>query len=213
MTEPHNTLDALLKIAGWDKDGLEISLFHKDDINNIYAEHGINISFADGQIRVSNFFAGRRTFFQGGGMLSPNTIIGRYCSISINANVGSTRHNMEWLSTGRLPPSTAAQPPVAAPFTIVGHDVWIGAGATVIGGVKIGHGACIGAGSVVTRDVAPYAIVAGSPARLIRYRFPEEVVESLLTSKWWSLPEDVIGQMPYHDIEACLRFLRDYRRG
>lgn len=67
----------------------------------------------------------------------------------------------------------------------IGHDVWIGHGATIMPGVSIGTGAVIGAGAVVTRDVAPYEIVGGVPARRIRMRFPDEVVVRLLASTWW----------------------------
>jgi acetyltransferase-like isoleucine patch superfamily enzyme len=86
--------------------------------------------------------------------------------------------------------------------TIVGNDVWIGAGALVLDGVSIGDGAVVGAGAVVTKDVPPYAVVAGSPARVLRHRFDEETVEWLLALRWWDRPEDWLrrhaGSM--HDI-------------
>ena len=77
----------------------------------------------------------------------------------------------------------------------IGHDVWIGAGAYVRSGVKIGSGAVIGARAVVTRDVMPYAIVAGNPARLIRSRFDEETVARLLELQWWDWPLEKIREM------------------
>ena len=67
----------------------------------------------------------------------------------------------------------------------IGHDAWIGHGATIMPGVSIGIGAVIGAGAVVTKDVAPYEIVGGVPARRIRMRFPANVIERLLSSAWW----------------------------
>ena len=77
-------------------------------------------------------------------------------------------------------------------LTIIGADVWVGARATIVAGVRIGIGAVIGTGSVVTHDVPPYSIVAGVPAKVVRYRFSEDVIEKLLDSKWWELPDTVI---------------------
>jgi hypothetical protein len=69
---------------------------------------------------------------------------------------------------------------------VIGHDVWIGHGATIMPGVVVGMGAVVGAGSVVTRDVAPYAIVAGAPARVIRMRFDHEHIGRIARSEWWN---------------------------
>jgi acetyltransferase-like isoleucine patch superfamily enzyme len=76
------------------------------------------------------------------------------------------------------------------PKVTIGADVWIGARAIIIGGIAIGHGAIIAAGAVVTKEVLPYSIVGGVPAKLIRFRFEKEVIERLLDSKWWELPEE-----------------------
>jgi acetyltransferase-like isoleucine patch superfamily enzyme len=84
------------------------------------------------------------------------------------------------------PPSWAGRPQV------IGSDVWIGAGATILGPVTVGDGAIVGAGAVVTRDVEPYTVVAGNPARAVRRRFSDEVVARLLDLRWWDWPEDRI---------------------
>lgn len=76
--------------------------------------------------------------------------------------------------------------------TVIGNDVWIGNGATILPGVKIGNGAIIGARSVVAGDVPDYAVVAGNPARVIRLRFPEEDIRRLLAAAWWNWPADRI---------------------
>ncbi len=74
----------------------------------------------------------------------------------------------------------------------IGHDVWIGFGAYVLGSVSVGHGAVIGAGAVVTKDVPPYAVVAGNPARVVRYRVAEHLVRPMLDIAWWDWPEDLV---------------------
>lgn len=83
--------------------------------------------------------------------------------------------------------------------TLVGSDVWVGAGAVVLSGVNIGDGAIVAAGSLVRSDVPPYAIVAGNPARVIRLRFSEAEVASLLRISWWLWPES--------EIRSCVKLL------
>jgi phosphonate metabolism protein (transferase hexapeptide repeat family) len=77
---------------------------------------------------------------------------------------------------------------------VVGHDVWIGHGAIVLPGLTIGHGAVVGAGAVVTKDVEAYAIVAGVPARRIKWRFPKKIREGLLKLAWWDWPHEKLAQ-------------------
>lgn len=75
---------------------------------------------------------------------------------------------------------------------VIGHDVWIGRDVTILTSVTIGTGAVVGAGAVVTRDVPPYAVVAGVPAKVMRYRFDEATIARLLASKWWLWPDEKI---------------------
>ena len=77
----------------------------------------------------------------------------------------------------------------------IGHDVWLGSGAIVMSGVTVGHGAVVAAHAIVTKDVPPYAIVGGNPAKVIRYRFDEETVAALLDAQWWDLPRDKIATL------------------
>lgn len=77
---------------------------------------------------------------------------------------------------------------------IVGNDVWIGSRVMVVGGVTIGDGAVIAAGAVVTKDVPPYAVVGGVPAKVIRYRFSEDIVKFLEELEWWNLPESELKE-------------------
>ena len=109
---------------------------------------------------------------------------------------------MEWV--GMSPVFYSGRDSVRAKFsqhkleglalTKIGNDVWIGRSAIVLSGVNIGNGAVIGAGSVVTKDVPDYAIVAGNPAKLIRYRFDEHTIQELQSLKWWAWPDEKIKQ-------------------
>ncbi|WP_458097231.1 CatB-related O-acetyltransferase [Roseomonas sp. WA12] len=126
--------------------------------------------------------------------------IGRYCSIAQGVVIFlGGNHRTDWVSTypfNSLPAWPEAAGIGGHPATrgdvTVGSDVWIGEGASILSGISIGHGAVIGARSVVTRSVAPYAIVAGNPARLIRRRFPAHVVDALLEAAWWDRTDDEV---------------------
>lgn len=130
-----------------------------------------------------------------------NCQIGSFCSIANNTNIGGPNHPLEWVSTSPVFCANGGGPkchlgnlpePIIAP-TIVGHDVWIGARAIVMQGITIGTGAVVGAGAVVTKDVPPYAIVAGCPAKIIRFRFDEDTISRLLESKWWELSDEELA--------------------
>jgi phosphonate metabolism protein (transferase hexapeptide repeat family) len=77
---------------------------------------------------------------------------------------------------------------------VIGHDVWIGHNATVMPGVSVGNGAAIGAGAVVTKDVEPYTIVVGVPARPLRLRFRPEIIEGLQRTGWWDWPHELLKE-------------------
>lgn len=96
-------------------------------------------------------------------------------------------------------------------LVVIGNDVWIGARATLLDGVAIGNGAVVGAGAVVTKDVPPYAVVGGVPARVIRYRFTPEQIESLEASQWWDWDLDRLKahHESFRDIED---WMADYER-
>lgn len=130
--------------------------------------------------------------------------IGKFVSISWNVTIGPPEHLMTSLSThpfvysnkwGILPNDSLISYDEYSSSCEIGHDVWIGANAIILRGVKIGTGAVIGAGAVVTRDVPPYAVVVGVPARILKYRFSQEVIDALLKSKWWNAPPEKISKL------------------
>jgi virginiamycin A acetyltransferase len=120
-------------------------------------------------------------------------VIGKFCSIAAEARfiMNGGNHPTDWLTTSPLPAFghgwEVAMPTAwpVRPDTVVGNDAWIGYGATIMPGVRIGDGAIVATRSVVTKDVPPYAIVGGNPAQVIRMRFAPDVVGRLLALRWW----------------------------
>lgn len=121
-----------------------------------------------------------------------NAEIGSYCSIASGVKIGQGDHDLKCVSTsthiyGSKHGITNHND--CEKKTVIGNDVWIAANVCIKQGVNVGTGAVVGAGAVVTKDVPPYAIVAGVPAKVIRYRFDDETIKMLLESKWWELDE------------------------
>ncbi|MFW6263972.1 MAG: Vat family streptogramin A O-acetyltransferase [Cyanobacteriota bacterium] len=129
-------------------------------------------------------------------------IIGKFCAIASDVkfimNGGSHRLNdFTTYPFSIFGHAWAESAPTSWPYkgdTIIGNDVWIGYDALIMPGVKVGDGAVIGARSVVTKDVAPYTIVAGNPAQVVRKRFEDDVIALLLKLKWWDWTLDKITQ-------------------
>jgi acetyltransferase-like isoleucine patch superfamily enzyme len=159
--------------------------------------------------------------------------IGRYCSFGEAVQVGRHPHPLHWVSTSpffyhnydeildqRLPEGVElvpqrdfqrSGPPAVAKFTDIGNDVWIGHGAFILPGVSIGDGAAVAAMSVVTMDVPPYAVVAGSPARVIRYRFPDGQIELLRNSRWWDFAPWSLKGARTDDVESFVELVASVR--
>lgn len=129
--------------------------------------------------------------------------IGRYCSIGRGVTIGepARNHPVEAVSTSPIVSQGYRE---VMKMTSIGHDVWIGHDAVIMAGVTVGHGAIIGRSAVVTKDVEPYQIVGGVPARSIRYRFDADIREALLASQWWNLDHDGLLGLPFEDPQAFL---------
>lgn len=147
-----------------------------------------------------------------------NTVIGKYCSIAGNVKCGLGTHPSRTFVSSH--PVFYSLNPILSGITFadkqyfdeysnttIGNDVWIGENAMIIGGINIGDGAIIAGGALVTKDVPPYAIVGGVPAKILKYRFEEEEVQFLLKLKWWELDKTIIKNnfILFHDIKTLMK--------
>lgn len=183
--------DVVHPIAGYDNE-----IYIKPTINNPNIIVGDFTYIADSEFEshVTNFYPWSRD----------KLIIGKFCQIAAGVEfmMNDANHQMNAVST--FPFYTLEgwdmDAPAASemPFkgnTVIGNDVWIGQNAVLLPGVTIGDGAIIGANSVVGSDVAPYTIVAGNPAKVIRKRFDDELIDLLLQFKWWDKSIDEIDTL------------------
>lgn len=182
------------------------------------------VDIGDNAVVYAPVDIGAFTYINVATVVFANVTLGRYCSIARNVQLGLARHPVHFLSSHpfQFSPGLFSRVPGYGALqtsrwrfhepTSIGHDVWIGANAMVISGVTIGTGAVVGAGAVVTRDVLPYEIVAGVPARKIGQRFDAPTVQRLLASRWWTLPLDLLASVPFDDIERALERLEAIRQ-
>ncbi len=142
--------------------------------------------------------------------------VGAYCSLGqdVTFMVGGA-HRVDWVSTFPfrarygMPGAFTDGHPATRGDIVVGSDVWIARDALVLSGVTVGHGAVVASRSVVTKDVRPYAVVAGNPAREVRRRFPDEQIDALLRIAWWDWPEgrvlEHVDSLCAGDVDAFIR--------
>lgn len=180
------------------------------DRDTVYLRNVIqDPSISVGEFTIYNDFVHDPRLFEKNNVLyhypvnGDRLIIGKFCSIACGAKFlfNSANHSLASLSTYPFPIFYEEWglniQDVAAAWDnkgdiVIGNDVWIGYEAVVLAGVTIGDGAVIGARAVVTKDVPPYAVVGGVPARLIRRRFPDDTISALLALRWWDWPADKI---------------------
>ncbi|AEG56751.1 hypothetical protein GOB13_31150 [Sinorhizobium meliloti] len=172
---------------------------------------GGRVTIGDAEIGPWNTI-GRFSYINSG-FIRKAVEIGRYCSIGRGVTIGTGTHDIDALSTSPVlaPPANIVKyaDPERRKSVVIGHDVWIGDQAIILTGVTVGTGAVIAAGAIVTKDVAPYSIVGGVPARPIarQVRFSEEVCGRLLDSRWWELPLQALRSSPFGSPVDFLKWL------
>jgi acetyltransferase-like isoleucine patch superfamily enzyme len=189
------------KLIGWP--------FRKRDRRSIFMKQNELYEACD----VGEWTFGRPQVSWGDGTLR----IGRFCSIGDGVKIlTGSEHHTDWLSTYPFHIAFTSAEELPAPAhtkgnVTIGHDVWIGNEAMILSGVTIGNGAVIAARAVVTRHVPAYAVVAGVPARVVRYRFDEETIRAIEKIAWWDWPVPKIEEaLPLLQSPDTAEFIRRY---
>ncbi len=200
----------------WKNRGKHLSLGYF--VNAVNCEFGKFVKIYDNaclfNCQIDNYtYIGRDSFFR-------NTKVGKFCSISQNIKSGLGKHpSSDFVSSHPAFYSTLKQ--CGASFVdknyfaelgkvIIGNDVWIGANCFIADDVTIGDGAILATGSVVNKDVPPYMIVGGVPAKIIRPRFDEKIIEQLLAFQWWNQSDEWLQKnvFAFHNVENFLELIK-----
>jgi len=144
--------------------------------------------------------------------------MGAFCAIGARTAINPFNHPTDWLSIHEFQyhPNSydwvdeyksmdrLTRTPDMFKSVTIGNDVWMGHNVNIMSGINVGDGAIVAAGAVVTKDVPPYAVVAGVPATVKRYRFSEDIIARLIRSRWWDLELTQLSGLPFNDIGRCL---------
>ena len=171
-------------------------IYNKQHLTKIYsirasikANYGMGVLISDMTVVADDVTIGDYSYVNRESSLE-NCIIGKFCSISSGVYICPFEHNNKMITTH--PVVRWGEPVSPRPKVIIGNDVLISLNAIILEGVTIGDGAVIAAGAIVTKDVKPYEIVGGVPAKHIKYRFSDDKIKSLLKLKWWDWDIEVI---------------------
>ncbi|WP_301539625.1 CatB-related O-acetyltransferase [Paenibacillus sp. NEAU-GSW1] len=183
-------------------------------MNHLYATHPPR--FLNGNTYIGPYTYGEPLVLAYG--VSNIVVIGKFCSIANGVTIMlGGNHRYDW---GTTYPFSAFMPEYSYIANvsrsngnvIIGNDVWLGMGATIMSGVTIGDGACIATNAQVTKNVPPYAIVGGNPARVIKYRFPQHIIDRMMEIKWWEWEpqqiEQVIPLLMSENFPAVFRYAK-----
>ncbi|VVO84074.1 CatB-related O-acetyltransferase [Pseudomonas fluorescens] len=184
-----------------------LSLFKRSTLT---LEEGVSLGYV--VIESKKLGIGAHTYIRSDCVLSAVASIGRFCSIGSGCFIGQQKssHPSDWLSSHpfQYTDTDLTYDPEVADVTI-GHDVWIGHSAMILEGVTVGTGAIIATRALVAHDVPPYAIVAGIPAKVVKYRHAPELIEKLISSQWWDHDVELLKTLPLNDPHTTLALLAD----
>jgi virginiamycin A acetyltransferase len=187
---------------------------------NIYFEKNTTLS-CPAIIGFGSILLGAYSYMNDGGYIRENTIIGRYCSIGRRVSIGAGGHALDSLSTSSIlrygkeaKQYTKSEKDylgiksknISTGPTIIGHDCWIGDGTIIFPGVKIGQGCVIGSNAVVRGNLDPYTINAGMPSKVVRQRFPDEIIKKLLQLNIFELDHEFLKSSPLANIFEFMNF-------
>ncbi|WP_417510950.1 CatB-related O-acetyltransferase [Methylophaga sp.] len=209
------------------------SIYIKDKlIKRLLRKHGIKISpnlsslrpkqiieieekasVSNGLLKSRFTKIGAYSYIRSGYELYGNIEIGRFCSIGNNVILGldSHQHPIDWLSTSLFSQVLSEKYERLRDEVTkvsIGHDCWIARDAVVMDGVHIGNGAIVASRAIVTKNVPPYAIVAGVPARVIKFRFSNEIIDQLCRLEWWNIDIKMLEGIRFEDVSLAIQELK-----
>lgn len=171
-----------------------------------------NASISNGLLKSESIKIGAFSYIRSGYELYGIIEIGRFCSIGNNVILGldSHQHPTNWLSTSLFSQALSERYDKfrgTVSKISIGHDCWIARDAVIMDGVEIGNGAIVASRAVVTKNVPPYAIVAGVPARVIKFRFSQEIIHQLSLHEWWNIDAKILEGISFENISAAMQEL------